>query len=144
MDFNTAEETAGWEPCLTVENIDEKDIEKGLVGYWDNKCGLQQLQINNILTQTLVNRFYYISNALFIFIIVIYNSLSSNILKNRHITETIIFCLLMGILGMLPAIFSSYYLKTMFITKLMATILAMNISAFFLLIIAILDKMKRN
>jgi len=100
--------------------------------------------MNNSIAKDLVTRFYYLSNALFIFVIVIYNSLSINVLKTRHITRTLIFCLLMGIIGMLPSIFNTYYLKTFLFNRLISTFLSMNIAAFFLLILGILVHMKKK
>jgi hypothetical protein len=141
-DFSTAELTPGWQFCLTTKNISPENSKNGVVGIWDLKCGKQQTKMNNNIATDLVSRFYYLSNALFIFILVIYNSLTVDILKSKHITKSIIFCLLLGILGMLPAIFNTYYLKSLLFNRLTATLLTMNIASFFLVIIGILIRMR--
>ena len=141
-DFNTAEITPGWQFCLDTDNISDNEKKKGLIATWDLKCGLSQITMNTNVVKDLVTRFYYLSNALFIFVLVIYNSLSVDILKTKHITQTMIWCLLFGIVGMLPSIFNTYYLKTFLFNRLISTILSMNISAFFLLILAILIRIK--
>ena len=99
-------------------------------------------KMNTNVVKDLVTRFYYLSNALFIFVLVIYNSLSVDILKTKHITQTMIWCLLFGIVGMLPSIFNTYYLKTFLFNRLISTILSRNRSACFLLILAILIRIK--
>jgi hypothetical protein len=141
-DFSTAELTPGWQFCLTTKNISPENSKNGVVGIWDLKCGKQQTKMNNNIATDLVSRFYYLSNALFIFILVIYNSITVDILKSKHITKSIIFCLLLGILGMLPAIFNTYYLKSLLFNRLTATLLTMNIASFFLVIIGILIRMR--
>ena len=110
--FNTAELSPGWQFCLSTKDISTEQEKKGLVARWDLKCGLSQINLNSNIVNDLVTRFYYLSNALFIFVLVIYNSLSVDILKTKHITQTMIWCLLFGIFGMLPSIFNTYYFKT--------------------------------
>jgi hypothetical protein len=141
-DFATAELIPGWQFCFSTKNISPKNSKNGVVGTWDLTCGKQQNDMNNNLATDLVQRFYYLSNALFIFILVIYNSLTVDILKSKHITKSIIFCLLLGILGMLPSIFNTYYLKTLLFNRLTSTLLTMNIASFFLVIIGILIRMR--
>lgn len=143
-DFNTAELFPGWQFCLSSDSLTNKEQQLGVVAEWDLKCGLQQIAMNNSIAKDLVTRFYYLSNALFIFVIVIYNSLSVDILKTRHITQTLIFCLLMGIIGMLPSIFNTFYLKTFLFNRMISTVLSMNIAAFFLLILGILVAMQKK
>ena len=143
-DFNTAELAPGWQFCFSTDSITKKDQENGVVGAWDLKCGIQEISMNNTIVKDLVTRFYYLSNALFIFVIVIYNSLAVDILKSRHITQTLIFCLLMGIIGMLPSIFNTYYLRTFLFNRMISTFLSLNIAAFFLLILGILVHMKKK
>ena len=141
-DFNTAEITPGWQFCLDTDNISDDEKKKGLFAKWDLKCGLSQIAMNSNVVRDLVTRFYYLSNALFIFVLVIYNSLSVYILKTKYIPRTMIWCLLFGIIGMLPSIFNTYYLKTFLFNRFISTILSMNISAFFLLILGILIRIK--
>ena len=140
--FNTAEITPGWQFCLDTADISDDDRKKGLFARWDLKCGLSQIGMNSNVVKDLVTRFYYLSNALFIFVLVIYNSLSVDILKTKNITKTMIWCLLFGIVGMLPSIFNTYYLKTFLFNRLISTILSMNIACFFLLILGILIRIK--
>ena len=142
--FNTAELTPGWQFCLDTKNISTDEQKKGLIARWDLKCGLSQIGLNSNIVKDIVTRFYYLSNALFIFVLVIYNSLSVDILQTKHITQTIIFCLLLGIIGMLPSIFNTYYLKTFLFNRMISTILSMNIAAFFLLILGILIRIKKH
>ena len=141
-DFTTAEITPGWQFCLDTDHISDEDRKKGLFARWDLKCGLSQISMNYNMVKDLVNRFYYLSNALFIFVLVIYNSLSVDILKTKYITQTMIWCLLFGIVGMLPSIFNTFYLKTFLFNRFISTVLSMNIAAFFLLILAILVRIK--
>ena len=140
--FSTAEITPGWQFCLNTDNISAEERKKGLFATWDLKCGLSQIGLNANIVRDLVTRFYYLSNALFIFVLVIYNSLSVDILKTENITKTMIWCLLFGIIGMLPSIFNTYYLKTFLFNRLISTILSMNIACFFLLILGILIRIK--
>lgn len=139
--LNTAEILPGWRYCLNTMDITKDSIKKnGLVGYWNYKCGSSQLEMNYNIADDLINRFYYLSSALFIFILIIYNNLSINILKNKNIVKITIFCLIMGIIGMTLVSFNTYYLKSLMWSKMISTFLLMNISAFFLLIIGIFNK----
>ena len=143
LDLQTASLIPGWGFCLNTKKISEEEIQKGVVGYWDYKCGSQQESMNTVIVEDLINRFYYLSNALFIFVLVIYNNISVNILRNQHIIKSTVFCLIMGIIGMSLVVYNTYYLKTLAWNHVMTTILVMNISAFFILIIGILQRLLR-
>ncbi len=140
-DLDTAEIIPGWRYCLNSENITHGSIRKnGMVGNWNYNCGSSQLEMNYNIADDLINRFYYLSSALFIFILIIYNNLSIDILKDKDIVKITIFCLTMGIIGMTLVSFNTYYLKSLMWSKMISTFLLFNISSFFLLIIGILVK----
>ena len=135
---------AGWVPCLYTKNITKKNSKNGVVGYWDLKCGVQQLGIINTLSNDFVTRFYYLTHAIFIFILIVYNSVSSDIFKIKHIVYTLVFCLLLGIIGMLPAVYNTYYLKSLLFIRMVSTFLLMDVSAFFILILGILIQIRKH
>ena len=89
----------------------------------------------------MLDRFYYINYAIFLIVLLVFNSLSKvNILKNQFILTNIRMALFLGVIGcILPLFASGFYLRSQWITYSGSYLLTMNACCFILIGLAVMS-----
>ena len=130
----------GFGYCMNT-NIKQEDKAKGILAYWDYACEGSNEKFTTSAANALLTRFYYINYAIFLIVLLVYNTLSKvNILKNKFVLLNIRFALFLGIIGcILPVFASGFYLRSQWMTTSWSSLLSMNACCFMLIGLAVMS-----
>jgi len=117
----------GYGYCMTTK-VKKEDAAKGVVAYWDYKCEDQNKKLISGGSMSLLNRFYYINYAIFLIVLLVYNTIVKfNVLNNKFVLLNIRVALLLGVMGcLLPVFADGFYLRSLWLTQTWAHLLSMN------------------
>jgi len=125
--------------------VKEEDKKRGILAYWDYACSGSNSKNVASVTRDLLNRFYYINYAIFLVVILVYNTVTRiNILKSPFMIMNIRFSLLLGTIGcLLPIIHTAATnaqnnVSSLIIVSIWMNMLIMNACSFIFIGLTIL------
>ena len=130
----------GFGYCMDTK-VKEKDRRLGVLAYWDYACEGNNEKFTLSAAKSMLDRFYYINYAIFLIVLLVFNSLSKvNILKNRFILTNIRMALFLGVLGCILTVFAQgFYLRSQWTAYVGSYLLTMNACCFILVGIAVMS-----
>ena len=130
----------GFGYCMNTK-VKKEDARRGVLAYWNYACEGNNEKFTLNSAKSMLNRFYYINYAIFLIVLLVFNSLSKvNILKNHFILTNIIMALLLGIIGcILPVFAQGFYLRSQWMTYCGSYLLTMNACCFMLIGLAVMS-----
>jgi len=140
FDPNSPSMPPGFGYCMNTK-VKQKDAQRGVLAYWDYACEGSNEKFTSGSAKAMLDRFYYINYAIFLIVLLVFNSLSKvNILKNRFILTNIRMALFLGVIGcVLPLFASGFYLRSQWATHSGSYLLTMNACCFMLIGLAVMS-----
>jgi len=140
--FTIAATPPGFGFCMDSK-VKEEDKKLGVLAYWDYACTGSNTKFMERMGRDLLNRFYYINYAIFLVVILVYNTVTRiNILKSPFMIFNISFSLLLGTIGCLLPIFQTWVeygnVRNLILTSMWMNILTMNVFSFIFIGLTIL------
>ena len=143
VDFNKASMPPGWNPCLNTD-IPESLSKKGVIGTIDYLCLSVQNTTLNAHIRALVDRFYYINYCLFLIVVMIFKNTRTSWQKSPFLANWIFISLMLGIMGSVMTCFNTTGIISQTLANLGSTLVVMNISAFGIVLFALLHAIYFN